>query len=193
MAGKVVGVNSAGTAFEGKTIGASAFASQAEAIAGTNNTKWMSPFLLKKLYDSLYPSPNAEQLLVKKVANNSAYIDFNEFNSTVYADYRFVFVEVIPVVESQRIYIKASDDSGSTFGREVRLTAYNYFPHGNLSFLATNFHADKGCPLVGASIPSPSEYWLQNRSTQSPLNYVRIQMGKGSIKSGSISLYGVRP
>jgi hypothetical protein len=91
-----------------------ALASQAEAEAGTDNTKVMTPLRVKQSIDAL--GGGSLTFIASADASNNATIDFTAFNDAEYDSYLFTFTNVIlNVEESTALAARFSFDGGLTY------------------------------------------------------------------------------
>ena len=220
LAGQPIAVNSAGTALTSATLGSLNIASQAEAEAGTDNTRVMTALRTKQAYDEFSEGILARVKIVTKSANNSANINFSgsNFNSSKYKDYEFVFDNIVPVSDRTDLYIRPSDDGGTTSTSKIANKNHTSWSTGNLriaddigtsvdetgfSGIMTifDFHADKGAQFVLRAVYTNHSGSIQNQfvdsgmlqrpSVDGALNHIRFHMSSGNISAGSITLYGL--
>ena len=90
---------------------AGVLASTAEAQAGTDNTKLMSPLKTKEAIDSL----SGWVHLDRQVASASAQLDFTAFNSAKFDAYKFIGANVEGATDLQSLLGQVSINGGSSF------------------------------------------------------------------------------
>lgn len=102
----------------------STIASNAEAVAGLNNTKVMTPQRTKEAIAAQVKQ--GRRLLARRVLSNSPYVDFTEFNSSIYFWYDFELRLVRPVVDASKLYMLFSSNGGTSYAN----TASSYYQSG---------------------------------------------------------------
>lgn len=91
-----------------------AIASNAEAVAGLNNTKIMTPLRTKEAIAAQVKQ--GRRLLAKRTISASAFINFTEFNNDLYFWYDWEFiVPVRPANDATKFQMLLSADGGTTF------------------------------------------------------------------------------
>ena len=190
----------------------------AEAIAGTENGDvYMTPLRTKQAIDQ-FGAANWEHLATKE-ANNDANIDFDEFDSSRYVDYQFVFRSILPANDNARFRLRPSDDGGTSQTSIKEVTTWTSADPLRIAGSASNgigtatdepgvcgsliicdFHGDSGAMMTSAMAYVRNDgrmsgindfVALQRPSVDDPLNHIRFDMSSGNIASGQISLYGL--
>ena len=97
---------------------ASAFATLAQARAGTLDNILMNPLRTKQAIDHFVLDSEVGgpwQQIAEKTANNSAHLTFAEFDASRFTDYRFVFESLRPATDGEDLIVLPSDDGGSNY------------------------------------------------------------------------------
>ena len=95
--GKFLAVNSGGTAFEAKALSTNAFATKAQALAGTSTTTLLSPLTVRQFVDSVAGVPAWVQIRKISISSDLAIVEFSntdsqtDFDKTKYDEYRITF------------------------------------------------------------------------------------------------------
>lgn len=88
-------------------------ASQAEAEAGTENTKAMTP--LRTAQAIAFQVNSGKQFIASIDASNDATIDFTGFDATKFDAYEFVLSNVVPATDGVGLILRTSTDGGSNY------------------------------------------------------------------------------
>ena len=91
-----------------------AFASQAEAEAGTGEIQVMNPLRVAQAIAAL-TVPTDRVLLATKTAAVSASLDFTEFDNATYRRYEFELEFVLPATDSVSLWVRTSTDGGANY------------------------------------------------------------------------------
>lgn len=91
-------------------------ASQTEAETGTDNTVLMTPLRATQAADVVK--------LSQQTASSSATLDFTQFDSAGFSSYFFVIENLVPATDSVDLYLRFSNDGGSTY--ESGASYYNH-------------------------------------------------------------------
>ena len=89
------------------------FASQAEAEAGTNTTKVMTPERTKQAIDAL-ATQGLEHISTATISSDAT-VDFTAFDATKYLGYLFQFSNVVPQTDNVQLRMRTSADGGSNY------------------------------------------------------------------------------
>ena len=100
-------------------------ASQVEAEAGIENTKFMTPLRTKQAINSF--TSTSVELIGRQTISNSGSITFNLDNS-IYDSYNIVLSNIVPVVNNVDILVRLSNNGGSSY-----ISSSNYYFQGSVS------------------------------------------------------------
>lgn len=206
FAGRAIGVDAGGTMLTGIVFQALVKATADVARAGTDDDDYMTALQTKTAIDQ-FGSALWEHIATKE-ANGDANLAFDEFDSSRYVDYEFIFRNILPQTDNQTLEIYPSDDGGSTRTSvtpdgdlvENVGNAANEVGISGRVFIA-DLHADRGALAVtrlayvnnGGALRGPTNevFRLQRPSVDGPIDYIRFEFAAGNIASGQISLYGL--
>ena len=115
------------------------FATQAQAEAGTENTKAMTALRTAQAIAALAPVPTLDYELISTstISSPVATVDFTGFNNSVYGAYAFTLHSVIPVNDIVSLFMRFSTDGGSTF-----ISTSTYDVHSRTQQTSTVVNAD---------------------------------------------------
>ena len=99
------------------------FATQAEAEAGTNNARSMTPLRTKEAIAAL---PGGMTLIATADALSDATIEFTQFDPTKYAAYMLTGTNVKPSSDGAALYMRTSTDGGVSFDSAASDYEYLY-------------------------------------------------------------------
>ena len=220
-AGNALAVNAAGTGLTAASLSNIAIATQNEAEAGTNNAKAMTPLRTKQAFDEFIGDLVSRIKIRTRTANNSSAINFpsTDFDSSEYTDYEFVFDNILPASDRADLYLRPSDDNGTSSTSKRANKNFATWGTGNLiigndigtainetgfsgSLNIYDFHADKGAQFTLNAVyidhngAVQKQYvdsgMLQRPSVDGALNHIRLHMSSGNIRAGSVTLYGIK-
>lgn len=87
-------------------------ATEAQVSAGVLNTKIVTPIRAKQAAEEF---GGGTRKLATRTASSDTGLEFTEFDSSIYSSYLFVFGNVIPVQDNVSLWLRTSNDGGSTF------------------------------------------------------------------------------
>lgn len=148
-------------------------ASQAEAEAGTDNTKLMTPLRVANAVLALSPTPATPEvvkLASASVTSNVSFVDFTAFDHTTYQGYLFEYSNVSITDDGRDLDLMTSEDGGVTFANATGNYGYVHAPVGVTTTNATGedqtgSQNDTSIKLVDSigSITGSNEYGVSGR------------------------------
>lgn len=103
---------------------------QAEAEAGTNNAKPMTPLRVKQAVAAQSPVPGLVFISAQTVASTVAAVDFTGLTNA-YDEYVVHFENVLPSVNSAQLNLRTSSDNGATYASGSSDYGYGYREDGS--------------------------------------------------------------